>query len=116
MVLPAIGGVVLLAYGDDTLGTSMAVLLVALAFGAEVDALAFITGRCFGLRSFGLLFSIVIGLATFENGLGPFLGNLLHDSTRTYHSTVQGSIVLALLASVQFATLALASQPEPEPA
>lgn len=116
MLLPAIGGAVLLTFGHDALGAGVAVVLVGLAFGAEVDAMAFITGRYFGLRSFGLLFSIVVGLATFGNGLGPFLGNLLFDVTGTYQVTVRASIAMALLASVLFATLPRAPQPAPEPA
>lgn len=105
VLLPALAGIVVLAFGHGTPGAAAAVILAGFAFGAEIDAIAFLAARYFGMRSFGLLFSIILGLTTFGNGFGPFLFNLVYDRTGSYQPAAFASVGLCLFSALMFASL-----------
>lgn len=51
----------------------LAALLVGLGMGAEVDVIAYLTGRYFGLRSFGEIYGYLFAIYTLSGALGPIL-------------------------------------------
>ena len=87
--LPALGCLLLGTSGSsDTLWLVAGVMLVGVGAGAEFDLAAFLVSRYFGMRDYGRLFGIHLGLITLASTLAPWLFGQLYRSTGTYQSTL----------------------------
>jgi MFS family permease len=83
VVLPAVGVLTLIASGDPAL-TTVGAVLVGLGMGAEVDLIAYLQSRYFGLRAFGQIYGYLFAVFTVGTGLGPFLMGAVYDATGSY--------------------------------
>jgi MFS family permease len=61
-----------------------AVLLVGVCAGAEVDLLAFLTSRLFGLRHYAQIYGWLLSVFVLGAGLGPVVAGAIHDEFGTY--------------------------------
>jgi MFS family permease len=105
LLVPAISASMILAFPGSVPVASAAVLVLGLALGAELDCVAYLTTRHFGLKAFGTIFGVISGLLAFATGLGPFLVNLGYDITGGYTISLQAYLPLSLIASVLFFSL-----------
>jgi MFS family permease len=78
-----------------------AVLLVGLCAGAEVDLLAFLTSRLFGLRHYAQIYGWVLSVFVLGAGLGPVIAGSIQDGTGNYGA----ALVLFAIASTCAAAL-----------
>jgi MFS family permease len=83
----------------------VAVAILGLAAGAELNAVGYLAAKYFGLRNFGALFGTISGCLVLTNGLGPLVVNHVYDVTRSYAAGLWLVIPFALLSSVLFVTL-----------
>jgi predicted MFS family arabinose efflux permease len=91
--LPAIAFLILLS--SDSLATSvLAVLLVGLAAGAEVDLLAYFTSRYFGMRHYGKIYGVMLSTFALGAGLGPGATGWSHDLTGSYTAALWAGVVI----------------------
>ena len=74
----------------------MAVALVGLGLGAELDVMPYVVSRYFGLRAFGEIYSYTFALFTLGGVVGPPLMGVGFDATGSY-SLVLGTFVMAAL-------------------
>lgn len=74
----------------------MAVALVGLGLGAELDVMPYVVSRYFGLRAFGEIYSYTFALFTLGGVVGPPLMGAGFDATGSY-SLVLGTFVMAAL-------------------
>jgi MFS family permease len=87
--LPALGCLLLGTSGaNDTIWLVVGVMLVGIGAGAEFDLAAFLVSRYFGMRDYGRLFGIHLGLITLASTLAPWLFGQLYRSTGTYQATL----------------------------
>ena len=96
--LPALGCLLLGTSGaDDTAWLVAGVMLVGIGAGAEFDVAAFLVSRYFGMRDYGRLFGIHLGLITLASTLAPWLFGQLYRSTGSYQAMLMvcGPIFLA---------------------
>jgi MFS family permease len=92
---PALGCLLLwLSSGTDTTALAAATLLIGIGAGAEFDLAAFLVARYFGMRDYGRLFGVHLGLITLASALAPWLFGALYKSTGSY------SPMLALCAAI----------------
>ncbi|MBB6253101.1 MFS transporter [Nitrospirillum iridis] len=84
MAAAALGCVLLALPGAGTLLVLPAVLLIGFAAGAEVDLVAFMVSRYFGLRSYGEIYGWQLGFFALGAGLGPMGIGRLYDLTGGY--------------------------------
>lgn len=85
LALPAVGCVLLsMAGAGDTALLVVGVMLIGIGSGAEFDVAAFLMARYFGLRDYGRLFGVHLGLITLASTLAPWLFGLLYRSTGNY--------------------------------
>lgn len=70
-MLPPIVGIALLAVGVSGPSAFVAAMLVGLAAGAEVDVLAYMVSRYFGLRHFGSIYATYFAVYAVGTSLGP---------------------------------------------
>ncbi|HEV8016232.1 MAG TPA: MFS transporter [Stellaceae bacterium] len=76
----AIGVILLAADIAPFYGT----VLCGLGIGAEVDLMAFLVSRYFGIRAFGAIYGLMFAIFSFGVGLGPFLMGVAHDYMHSY--------------------------------
>lgn len=96
--LPALGCLLLGSSGaGDTAWLVAGVMLVGIGAGAEFDLAAFLVSRYFGMRDYGRLFGIHLGLITLASTLAPWLFGQLYRSTGSYQATLMvcGPLFLA---------------------
>jgi cyanate permease len=84
---------------------SLAAFLIGFALGAEVDLLAFLTSRYFGLRYYGFLYAVVY--AAFWTGIafGPALTGHLYDHYGDYRLALRMIVCLLIAGSAVILTL-----------
>ncbi|MBV1687884.1 hypothetical protein KRR38_09400 [Novosphingobium sp. G106] len=95
VTLPIVGILILIRYPGSPLAASLAVLILGLSLGAELDLMAYLTSRYFKIANFGLLFGTIGGFIGLAGGNGPILLNASFDAT--------GSYTLALWTSIRSA-------------
>lgn len=105
LLLPIISCILLLMYPGSVPISSVAILILGLSLGAELDAVAYLTTRHFGLFNFGVIFGTIAGLLAMATGVGPFLVSLSYDMTQSYFPALTAYIPACLLASALFFSL-----------
>lgn len=84
---------------------TIAALMLGLAAGAEVDMLAYFTGRYAALANYGATYGGVLGIFCLGAGLGPMLFGAAHDGMGGYDAALLGSALVLSLVVVLIATL-----------
>jgi MFS family permease len=105
VAMPIPSCVLLLCFPGDLHAAVAAALLLGLSLGVELDAVAYLSTRHFGMRNFGVLFGTISGLLSLATGLGPLLVSLSYDYNKTYDFVLMAYIPLCALASVLFLSL-----------
>jgi predicted MFS family arabinose efflux permease len=80
-------------------------IVIGLGMGAEVDVLAYMTSKYFGLRRYGVLFGILIGLYGVGVGLGSVVAGQVYDVTGSYNMLLVITALLSGGAALLAATL-----------
>ena len=83
----------------------LAVAIMGLSLGAEMDVIAFLTARHFGMARYGTIFGTVSALWSFAVSVGPILANHVYDRTGTYDLALWIFLPLFLIASLSLLTL-----------
>ena len=83
VILPATGVIALLGSANVS-PTTIGAVLVGLGMGAEVDLIAYLQSRYFGLRAFGQIYGYLFAVFTVGTGLGPFMMGTACDATGSY--------------------------------
>jgi MFS family permease len=81
---------------DALWATFVAAALVGLGIGAEVDHIAFLTSRYFGLRSYGAIFGWIWAAFGPSGGFGAYLMGLGFDKTGSYVAPLSGFFCAAV--------------------
>lgn len=90
-LLVAAGGALLL-YGLDLRFASLAVMMLGLAAGAEVDLIAYLCSRHFGTRAYGAIYGWQYSIFVLGYGLSPYLVGLSRDMFGSYDFALLGSM------------------------
>ncbi len=105
LILPVIPCALLLAYPGSVPVATAATLVLGLSLGVELDAVAYLVSRHFGMLNYGVLFGTIVGLLTLATGMGPLLISFVYDATQSYNGVLWGYIPLSLLTALLFASL-----------
>jgi hypothetical protein len=103
--MPIAPSVLLLSMPNSMAAAVAAVLILGVSMGAELDAVAYLTTRHFGLRSFGVLFGTIGGLQAMATSLGPMIANHIYDVTAKYVLAIWLFIPTCLLGAGLFLSL-----------
>ena len=96
-MLPSIVGLAMLIEGHGQTVAYTGAALVGLASGAEVDVLAYLTSRYFGLRHYGTIYATFFSAYALGTSAGPLFTSWLAGSTASY--AVPLWIMAALMAA-----------------
>ena len=100
LLLPAVAAVLLVQ------GVVLpAILLLGLAAGAEVDLLAYLTSRYYGLRAYGQIYGWQLSFFSLGAGIGPILMGAIQDRTGSYDPALYGCVGLLVAGAVLMGTL-----------
>lgn len=77
-------GMALLAVPLPTWALIFPALLLGGSLGAEVDMLAYLTSRYFGLKAFARIFGVLFSAVMVAMGLGPVAFGAVYDTTGSY--------------------------------
>jgi MFS family permease len=92
-------GVALLSLGGMATG-ALAVALIGLLLGAELDLLAYLSSRRFGQKAFGAIYGWLYSIYSLGFGLSPFLIGLSRDHFGHYDVAVIISVSLLAIAAL----------------
>jgi MFS family permease len=109
--MPIVACVLLLSVdGANPLSQAVAAACFGITVGAEVDVIAYLASRHFGLKNFGVLFGVIISALTLGVAFGPLAAGAAFDWYGSY------SQFLALTIAFMVAScLALGTLPRLEP-
>jgi MFS family permease len=79
---------------------TLAAILLGLSLGAEVDMLAYLTSRYFGLKNFAQIFGAMFSAVMVAMSLSPLAFGAVYDLTGSYKSILGLGVPLCLLAIV----------------
>lgn len=105
VVMPIFSTLLLLLFPESLIAAGAAALIVGFSLGAELDAVAYLTTRHFGLKSFGFLFGVVGGTLSLATAIGPMMLNHIYDVYNSYVPALWTFIPLCVLGSALFFTL-----------
>jgi predicted MFS family arabinose efflux permease len=83
----------------------LAAIMVGLSIGAEVDMVAYLAGRYFGLKSFGATFGLLFGAVLIGITLGPVAFGYTYEAMGSYVDVLWVGAGFNVLAIVLMATL-----------
>lgn len=79
--------------------------IVGLSLGAEIDVVAYLAARYFGLRNYGMLFGTIAGLLSLGGGIGPTFAGLMFDRFGGYDQLVWALIPIFATGAVLVGSL-----------
>ena len=82
-----------------------AAFLIGFALGAEVDLLAFLTSRYFGLRHYGFIYATLYACFWLSSSLGPAMAGRLFDRYGDYQATLAAVIALMVFGALASVSL-----------
>jgi MFS family permease len=105
IVMPAVGCMALINFHGGYSSAFVAVVLIGMTSGAEGDIIAYLLGRYFGLRNFGMIYGV--GLSVFAVGYGcaPAVAGRVFDILHSYNPMMVGLTAMLLLAAPTALTL-----------
>lgn len=82
--LPVFAALMLLSLDGNYLMSAMTGAVVGLCLGAEIDVIAYLTSRYFGIGSYGKLFSIMLVFYSIGMGTGSGMAGYMYDFMGSY--------------------------------
>jgi len=116
LILPAISCLLLAVDQPSATGITIAALMIGLAAGAELDLMAFLISRYFGLKHYGQLYGGLFIFFAIGSGTAPALFGLWHDLTGSYQTILYGTAILFVLGAVMFLAMGRYPNFEEQPA
>lgn len=98
-------GFLCLASGISAITVAVAAVLIGLALGAEVDALAYLASRAFGRRHLGAVYGALMFCFSFGLGCGPALFGQLFERTGSYQDAFWLAAIAASVAALTILSL-----------
>lgn len=104
-LLPAISCIAL-AYSPETvLAGALIAFLIGLSLGGEIDVLAYLSTKYFGMKNYGLLFGCVAGMMSLASGMGPLFLSTIYDMTDSYKAGIITLIPVFIIVSILIFTM-----------
>ncbi len=99
-LLAPIVGIAMLALGASGPSAFIAAALIGIAAGAEVDVIAYLTARYFGMRHYSRIYGTFYAAYSLGGGLGPLLTASAVDRTGGYATSLWTHVGLLVVAAL----------------
>lgn len=104
-LVPILGCAALLIDGSSPVSQTVAAALFGLTLGAEVDVIAYLASRYFGLKNFGGLFGGLVAALSLGTAFGPLAAGATSDHFGGYTNFLILTMVLMGLSSLALVSL-----------
>ena len=104
-LLPVIACVLLLVDGGSAVSQSVAAAIVGLTLGSEVDVMAYLAARYFGLKNFGALYGALLMALSLGTALGPLAAGAVFDQHGSYAVFLEWTMVLTTASAIALISL-----------
>ena len=104
LMVPFAGIVLFAAEGSSAL-PFIGAFLIGIGIGGELDLMAYLVSRYFGLRAFGAVYGLLTGAFFVSAKGGPFLVSLVYDATGSYGYVLLGAGALMPIAALSISRL-----------
>jgi MFS family permease len=98
-LLPAIG-IGLLIFDVSQTNALIAAALIGLALGSEIDVIAYLVTRHFGLSSFGTLYGGMLAALSVGTAVGPYIANQILDETGSFDLFLKIGLACMVISSL----------------
>ena len=103
--LPALACALLLVRGDDPLFQAIAAALLGLTVGGEIDVIAYMTTRQFGLKRYGSIYGSMAAAMNIGTATGALAAGAIYDVQGSYATFLAITIAAMLASSLAVATI-----------
>jgi predicted MFS family arabinose efflux permease len=101
--LAPIGGCALLLIGEPNLTAIMiAVVLIGLAQGAEIDVVAYMIARYFGMSAYSAIYGLIVLIMIWATAAASVLFGLAYDTFTSYDTALVGAAVAFGLGAMSY--------------
>lgn len=104
-LIPILACVLLLVDGANPLSQGAAAAIFGLTVGSEVDVIAYLAARHFGLKSFGALYGVLQMALALGTAFGPLAAGAVFDRYGSYEPFLMLTTVLMAASAVALFTL-----------
>jgi cyanate permease len=105
VLFPVISCILLLNVDGSVVIASIAVLLLGLSLGAEVDVVAYLAAEKFGTARYGTIFGFINAGWFLATAIGPLLISLSYDMSGNYEQVIKFGIPLFMTVSLLLYTV-----------
>lgn len=104
-MLPVLGLGLLLTDGANPAYQMMAAASIGLTLGAEVDVIAYLAAKYFGLKNFGALYGAMVMALSLGTSFGPLSAGAIYDRYGSYAPFMTLDIALMLISALALLSL-----------
>jgi MFS family permease len=104
-LIPIIACVLLLVDGTNPAGQALAAAIFGLTVGSEVDVIAYLAAKHFGLKSFGALYGVLQMALAFGTAFGPLAAGAVFDRYGSYAPFLMLTAVLMAASAIALFSL-----------
>ena len=104
-LLPIVMALLLLTSGGHPVSQAIAAAALGFTVGSEVDVIAFLASKHFGLRSFGALYGALVAALTLGTAFGPLTAGVVFDHFGSYQPFLLAAILLMAISALALASL-----------
>jgi len=111
-LIPLAGCLLLLLDGANPTSQAVAAAIFGLTLGSEVDVIAYLAAKYFGLKNFGALYGALVMALSMGTAFGPLVAGAVFDHYGTYAPFL--GLTMVLMGSSALALFSLGSTPSAE--
>jgi MFS family permease len=104
-LIPIIACVLLLIDGANPVSQAIAAAIFGLTVGSEVDVIAYLAAKHFGLKNFGALYGVLQMALAFGTAFGPLAAGAVFDRSGSYAPFLMLTTVLMAASAIALFTL-----------
>ena len=92
-------GIGILSAGAIDAPAFIAALCIGLSMGAEIDMLAYLTSRYFGVDKFGRIYGILFASFLIGTSLGPYAFGLSYEAYGSYREVLMTAVIVIIISA-----------------
>jgi len=104
-LLPVVACALLMNLDGGYLMAAAAGIFIGLSMGAEIDVVAYLTSRYFGVKHYGMLFAILISIYQVGVGVGSVVSGAFYDIFKSYDTVLIILILCCIAAAILVAAM-----------
>ncbi|WP_373097436.1 MFS transporter [Zhongshania sp.] len=104
-LIPLVACALLLIDGSNSINQSLAAAIFGLTLGSEVDVIAYLAARYFGLKNFGALYGAMVMALSLGTAFGPLGAGAAYDHFGSYDEFLMLTAILMGISAIALFTL-----------